>query len=118
MTNHCFPMVCNILRLLYFVFNFRWMLKWPTVSCLAKASQEEVNMMWSGLGYYSRGRRLFEGACKVVNDLNGNVPTNSVSLLKQLPGVGRSVIEIFILFLTNCYSLLCICVNVKLIHYY
>jgi adenine-specific DNA glycosylase len=26
---------------------------------------QEVNEMWSGLGYYSRGRRLLEGAKKV-----------------------------------------------------
>lgn len=26
---------------------------------------QEVNEMWSGLGYYSRGRRLLEGAQKV-----------------------------------------------------
>ena len=26
---------------------------------------QEVNEMWSGLGYYSRGRRLLEGATKV-----------------------------------------------------
>ena len=26
--------------------------------------------MWSGLGYYSRGRRLFEGAKKVRFELN------------------------------------------------
>lgn len=28
-------------------------------------SFQEVNEMWSGLGYYSRGRRLHEGACLV-----------------------------------------------------
>jgi len=28
-------------------------------------SLQEVNQMWAGLGYYSRGRRLHEGAQKV-----------------------------------------------------
>ena len=44
----------------------RWMEKWPTVEHLARTSLEEVNEMWSGLGYYSRARRLHEGAKKVT----------------------------------------------------
>ncbi|XP_053360916.1 adenine DNA glycosylase isoform X2 [Clarias gariepinus] len=67
----------------------RWMKKWPTVQKLAAASLEEVNQMWSGLGYYSRGRRLHEGAQKVVRDLGGEMPKSAEKLLKQLPGVGR-----------------------------
>ncbi|KAG7332792.1 hypothetical protein KOW79_004626 [Hemibagrus wyckioides] len=67
----------------------RWMKKWPTVQKLAAASLEEVNQMWSGLGYYSRGRRLHEGAQKVVRDLSGEMPKSAEKLLKQLPGVGR-----------------------------
>lgn len=43
----------------------RWMEKWPTVEHLSRASLEEVNEMWSGLGYYSRAKRLHEGAKKV-----------------------------------------------------
>ncbi|CAH1243550.1 MUTYH [Branchiostoma lanceolatum] len=67
----------------------RWMEKWPTVQKLATASLEEVNEMWSGLGYYSRGRRLHEGAQKVVKELDGQMPSTAASLLKELPGVGR-----------------------------
>lgn len=67
----------------------KWMKKWPTVQDLAKATLEEVNEMWSGLGYYSRGRRLLEGAKKVVDELDGKIPDDSQSLLKQLPGVGK-----------------------------
>lgn len=43
----------------------RWMEKWPTLEDLAAATLEEVNECWSGLGYYSRGRRLYEGCKKV-----------------------------------------------------
>lgn len=71
------------------------MSKWPTVSCLSQASLDEVNAMWSGLGYYSRGRRLFEGACMVVNELDGKIPSDSVLLLKKLPGVGRLVTYLY-----------------------
>ncbi|KAL7397690.1 hypothetical protein ABVT39_026473 [Epinephelus coioides] len=67
----------------------KWMKRWPTVQDLAAATLEEVNQMWAGLGYYSRGRRLHEGAQKVVSELKGQMPRTVDGLLKQLPGVGR-----------------------------
>ncbi|XP_039205529.1 adenine DNA glycosylase isoform X2 [Crotalus tigris] len=51
----------------------RWMQKWPTLQDLAGASLEEVNELWAGLGYYSRGKRLQEGAHKVTGVVDGNV---------------------------------------------
>ncbi|KAL1776784.1 adenine DNA glycosylase isoform X1 [Sigmodon hispidus] len=67
----------------------RWMQKWPTLQDLASASLEEVNQLWSGLGYYSRGRRLQEGARKVVEELGGHLPRTAETLQQVLPGVGR-----------------------------
>ncbi|XP_054458782.1 adenine DNA glycosylase [Anoplopoma fimbria] len=67
----------------------KWMKRWPTLQDLAAATLEEVNQMWAGLGYYSRGKRLHEGAQKVVSELKGQMPRTVDSLLKQLPGVGR-----------------------------
>nr|XP_045006880.1 adenine DNA glycosylase isoform X3 [Jaculus jaculus]XP_045006881.1 adenine DNA glycosylase isoform X3 [Jaculus jaculus]XP_045006882.1 adenine DNA glycosylase isoform X3 [Jaculus jaculus]XP_045006884.1 adenine DNA glycosylase isoform X3 [Jaculus jaculus]XP_045006885.1 adenine DNA glycosylase isoform X3 [Jaculus jaculus] len=67
----------------------RWMQKWPTLQDLASASLEEVNQLWSGLGYYSRGRRLQEGARKVVEELGGHMPRTAETLQQLLPGVGR-----------------------------
>ncbi|XP_074122207.1 adenine DNA glycosylase isoform X1 [Sminthopsis crassicaudata] len=67
----------------------RWMQKWPTLRDLAGASLEEVNQLWAGLGYYSRGRRLQEGARKVVEELGGHIPRTADMLQKLLPGVGR-----------------------------
>ncbi|NWJ10207.1 MUTYH glycosylase, partial [Crypturellus undulatus] len=67
----------------------RWMQKWPTLQALAAASLEEVNELWAGLGYYSRGRRLQEAARKVVSELAGRMPRTAEDLQKLLPGVGR-----------------------------
>ncbi|XP_048671439.1 adenine DNA glycosylase isoform X7 [Marmota marmota marmota] len=67
----------------------RWMQKWPTLQNLANASLEEVNQLWAGLGYYSRGRRLQEGARKVVEELGGHMPRTADTLQQLLPGVGR-----------------------------
>ncbi|XP_060261234.1 adenine DNA glycosylase isoform X4 [Ovis aries] len=67
----------------------RWMQKWPTLQDLASASLEEVNQLWAGLGYYSRGRWLQEGARKVVEELGGHMPRTAETLQQFLPGVGR-----------------------------
>ncbi|XP_044882995.1 adenine DNA glycosylase isoform X4 [Mauremys mutica] len=67
----------------------RWMQKWPTLQALAKASLEEVNELWAGLGYYSRGKRLQEAAQKVESELAGQMPATAEELQRLLPGVGR-----------------------------
>jgi A/G-specific adenine glycosylase len=54
---------------------------------LAAASQEDVLQVWSGLGYYARGRNLHAAARAVV--ARGAFPTAQGGLA-ALPGVGRS----------------------------
>lgn len=44
----------------------RWMSRFPTIVELASSDIEEVNSMWSGLGYYRRAKMLFEGAKMIV----------------------------------------------------
>ncbi|XP_074564201.1 adenine DNA glycosylase [Curcuma longa] len=63
----------------------RWMDKWPTIHHLAAASQEEVNEMWAGLGYYRRARFLLEGAKSIVQE--GAFPRTAAELLK-VQGIG------------------------------
>ena len=41
------------------------------------------------MGYYSRARRLWEGAQKVCKELDGLLPNNADDLQKHIPGVGR-----------------------------
>ncbi|KAF9581798.1 hypothetical protein BGW38_001066 [Lunasporangiospora selenospora] len=66
-----------------------WMEKWPTLADLAAADLEDVNKVWTGLGYYSRAMRLHQGAQKVLKEFNGILPSDPVILEKQVPGVGR-----------------------------
>ena len=63
----------------------RFLARWPTVQDLAGAELEEVLGQWSGLGYYSRARRL-HAAARVVAERGGFPDT--VAGLRQLPGVG------------------------------
>lgn len=62
--------------------------RFSNVSELAKASEDEVLSMWQGLGYYSRGRNLRKAAIQVVEEFDGEFPTNSKEL-KKLKGVGH-----------------------------
>jgi A/G-specific adenine glycosylase len=61
--------------------------KYPTVTQLAKAHEQEVLRMWQGLGYYSRARNLHKCAKLVSKDFDGRFP-GTVADLKKLPGIG------------------------------
>src|SRR5579864_8463010 len=54
----------------------RWMKKFPTIESLAASSIEEVIKTWEGLGYYSRARNLHEAAIYLVENHNGELPSN------------------------------------------
>eukprot|EP00698_Gefionella_okellyi_P004859 TRINITY_DN14491_c0_g1_i1.p1 TRINITY_DN14491_c0_g1~~TRINITY_DN14491_c0_g1_i1.p1 ORF type:complete len:590 (-),score=132.58 TRINITY_DN14491_c0_g1_i1:17-1672(-) len=66
----------------------RWMAKWPTVAALAKATQEEVNEMWAGLGYYRRARFLLQGAQEIMSKHNGLFPSTAKEL-QAISGIGE-----------------------------
>ncbi|MBS1651268.1 MAG: A/G-specific adenine glycosylase [Bacteroidetes bacterium] len=62
--------------------------KYPSVTVLAKAKEDEVLKLWQGLGYYSRARNLLFAAKQIVNEFDGSFPKNYEALLK-LKGVGK-----------------------------
>lgn len=66
----------------------RWMEAFPTVEALASASLDEVIKLWEGLGYYSRARNLHTGARYVVDQLNGQIPSDPQSL-RSIKGIGE-----------------------------
>lgn len=64
-----------------------FMRRFPTVFALAKAPEQEVLALWSGLGYYRRARML-HAAAKVVASANKGVMPKTAAELRALPGVG------------------------------
>jgi A/G-specific adenine glycosylase len=60
---------------------------YPTIFDLAKTSEEQVCISWKGLGYYRRARSLRSIAIEIVEQFNGEIPTNLESLQK-LKGIG------------------------------
>lgn len=67
----------------------RFMATFPTVTALARASEDQVLHLWTGLGYYSRARNLRRSAIEIVEHYGGEFP-HSVTALEALPGIGRS----------------------------
>jgi A/G-specific adenine glycosylase len=70
-------------------FYLRFVARFPTVASLAAASLDDVLRLWSGLGYYARGRNLWNAARVIVERHGGQVPETFEELL-ALPGVGKS----------------------------
>ncbi len=67
----------------------KFMALFPTIKALANASLDDVLQAWSGLGYYSRARRMHALAQKVQSTEGGELPA-SLEGLQKLPGIGRS----------------------------
>jgi A/G-specific adenine glycosylase len=68
----------------YFV---RWMERFPTITALAAADQQDVLKAWEGMGYYARARNLHRAAQQVVVEYGGRIP-NTRAELRRLPGIG------------------------------
>jgi A/G-specific adenine glycosylase len=65
----------------------RFLRRFPAIDALAAASEDEVLQLWSGLGYYARGRNL-HAAAKTVSQL-GSFPRTAADI-EALPGIGKS----------------------------
>ena len=65
-----------------------WMKRFPTIAALASASQQEVLVVWEGMGYYGRARNLHKAAQMVMQEYHGALPED-VRQLRKLPGIGR-----------------------------
>ena len=79
----------------------RWMEVFPSLEALAEATEQQVLMLWQGLGYYSRARRLRATSRSLRAELhrgqgNPSVPTSfsqwpaDLETWLALPGIGRS----------------------------
>jgi A/G-specific adenine glycosylase len=70
----------------YFI---KFITRFPNVNALSQASEDEVLSYWSGLGYYSRARNLYQTAHIICQQYGGEFPSEILQLT-QLPGIGYS----------------------------
>ena len=79
----------------------RWMQAFPTLEALAAAEEHDVLLIWQGLGYYSRARRLLAGARQMQEQIQARTTASGASAdpaawpqdlesWLALPGIGRS----------------------------
>ena len=74
----------------------KWMKFFPTLSCLAEADLENLLMIWQGLGYYSRAKRIHQSSKILVEFVGKNRDQdpdswpNQIDKWMSLPGIGRS----------------------------
>lgn len=64
----------------------RFVARFPSLEALAAAREDEVLALWSGLGYYARGRNLHAAARQALAR-HGALPA-SLEALRALPGFG------------------------------
>jgi len=74
----------------------RWMAAFPSLEGLAAAEEHDVLLLWQGLGYYSRARRLQQGARQLLATRQAD-PRPAADPWPRtlegwlvLPGIGRS----------------------------
>ena len=69
------------------VYFNRFIKAYPDVFSLARATEEEVLLLWQGLGYYSRARNLHAAARHIAGVRKGVFPKTSDEWM-QIKGVG------------------------------
>ena len=64
-----------------------FILKYPSVESIARASEDELTIAWKGLGYYRRCRNL-KKACEYFCEHHNSKIPNKFEELKAAPGIG------------------------------
>ncbi len=68
-------------------YYLRFIDRFPDVKTLAKAPEDEVLLMWQGLGYYSRARNLHKAAQQIMERHDGVFP-QAYDDVRALQGIG------------------------------
>ncbi len=77
-------------------FWVRWMEKFPTLNQLADSSLQDVLLLWQGLGYYSRARRIHESSQRLMQFIDSDDSSDpelwpkGIDIWMSLPGIGRT----------------------------
>ncbi len=66
----------------------RFLKRFPGIESLARAEEQDVLELWSGLGYYSRARNIHKAARQIVKECGGAFP-GELKAIRDLPGIGQ-----------------------------
>jgi A/G-specific adenine glycosylase len=70
-------------------YYLKFIKKYPNIKSLSKASLDDLLLIWSGLGYYTRIKNIHE-ASKIISDDYNDVFPESFDEILMLPGIGRT----------------------------
>ena len=70
-------------------YYLKFIKKYPDIKSLSKASLDDLLLIWSGLGYYTRIKNIHEASKIISDDYNGVFPESFDEIL-MLPGIGRT----------------------------
>ena len=74
----------------------KWMMTFPSLVALAEADEQEVLLVWQGLGYYSRAKRIHKSSKLLINLIGIKSSSDfsswpvDLNQWMQLPGIGRT----------------------------
>jgi A/G-specific adenine glycosylase len=66
----------------------RFINQFPTIYDLANAYEQDILLLWQGLGYYSRARNMHQTAKIIVDKYNGKFPDDYSDII-TLKGIGE-----------------------------
>ena len=70
-------------------YYLKFIKKYPDIKSLSKASLDDLLLIWSGLGYYTRIKNIHEASKIISRDYNDVFPESFDEIL-MLPGIGRT----------------------------
>jgi A/G-specific adenine glycosylase len=70
-------------------YYLKFIKKYPDIKSLSKASLDDLLLIWSGLGYYTRIKNIHTASQIISSDYN-NVFPESFDEILMLPGIGRT----------------------------
>ena len=74
----------------------KWIKTFPSLTDLAEADEQDVLLLWQGLGYYSRAKRLHQSSKLLIKFVGKNRTLDTLlwpvelNQWMSLPGIGRS----------------------------
>src|SRR3989344_5449105 len=65
----------------------RWLKRFPSITAVAKASEDQILKSWEGLGYYARARNFHQACQHIAARHQGRLPQDA-AVFSKMKGVG------------------------------
>ncbi|MBZ2279400.1 A/G-specific adenine glycosylase, partial [Buchnera aphidicola] len=80
----------------------KFLKKFPNIHILSSSTLDEILYLWSGLGYYTRARNIYQTSQIIKKKYKGEFPKEFSNII-QLPGIGKSTAGSILSFSLNYF---------------